>query len=367
VAKKKKDTPSVIDVLLGIAETHPNILLGSVYENFEVPVITTGNTVLNLLLRGGLPVSRFVEVFGEVSQGKTSLAYQAMAGCNSEGGYCVYVNAENAWNPKRARQMGVNLALTVVIPPCSLEDVFAGLQEIILRIRTVDMACPILVVWDTIAMSSLEAELDAELESPESDAEEDGEGKPKQKRHGMAASARTLRECLRKLTVIIYQHKVAVVLLNQVIQKIPKPGQKMFGPTTTTPGGGAPKFMSSIRLEVQSKGKYKCGGEVLGIVSQVRVIKSNLFRPFDSADIVITFDHGVDEVFTLSDTLYRQKLVHPERKDRYVDQDGGWFSVLTPAGETVRCRHQEIPRLVGEHDGMLKMWQGAAYQLLRLP
>ena len=76
----------------------------------EIPVISTGSLSLDLALGvGGLPRGRIVEVYGQESSGKTTLALHVVANAQKAGGMAAFVDAEHALDPSYARKIGVNL------------------------------------------------------------------------------------------------------------------------------------------------------------------------------------------------------------------------------------------------------------------
>ena len=97
-------------------------------------------------------------------------------------------------------------------------------------------------MWDSVAGTSTDVELQNEY----------GEST-------IGMHARMIGQGLRKSIRFIGQQRVALVFLNQVRQKI----GVFFGDDTTTPGGKAIPFFSSVRMKLYSGGKVKAGKDVI--------------------------------------------------------------------------------------------------------
>src|SRR3989337_4215889 len=74
----------------------------------DVQVVSSGSLGLDIALGGGgLPRGRIVEIFGPESSGKTTLALQAVASAQDEGGIAAFIDAEHALDLAYARKLGV--------------------------------------------------------------------------------------------------------------------------------------------------------------------------------------------------------------------------------------------------------------------
>ena len=68
-----------------------------------------------------------------------------------------------------------------------------------------------------------------------------------------------------------------MIFINQIREKI---GGFGFGPQTTTTGGRALKFYSSVRMEVKRVGSVKQGDEMIGNETVVKITKNKVAPPF---------------------------------------------------------------------------------------
>ena len=73
-------------------------------------VIPTGSLGLDIALGvGGYPRGRIVEIYGPESSGKTTLAIHAIAEVQKMGGVAAIIDAEHAFDPSYARNLGVDV------------------------------------------------------------------------------------------------------------------------------------------------------------------------------------------------------------------------------------------------------------------
>jgi RecA/RadA recombinase len=77
----------------------------------KLEMVPTGIQNLDVALKGGVPTRTIVELYGESGGGKSWLAQKIAAGVTYEGGRCFFIDAELAFNPFRAQDIGLDLDL----------------------------------------------------------------------------------------------------------------------------------------------------------------------------------------------------------------------------------------------------------------
>ena len=82
----------------------------------------TGLPSLDLILGGGIPKGRIIEIYGPESSGKSTLALHILSKSQSEGKKVAYIDAENAFDPVYAERMGVDPKMTFLNQPDSGEQ-----------------------------------------------------------------------------------------------------------------------------------------------------------------------------------------------------------------------------------------------------
>lgn len=197
-------------------------------QRMNISSISTGSLNLDLALGiGGVPRGRIVEIYGAESSGKTTLALNIIAQAQKEGGIAAFIDAEHALDPVYAKALGVNIDDLLISQPDTGEQAME-IVELLVRSSAIDV-----IVIDSVAALVPKSEIDGEMGDQQ-----------------MGLQARLMSKALRKLTGSIGKSETVVVFINQIREKI---GGFSFVPgvQTTTSGGRALKFFSTIRMEVK--------------------------------------------------------------------------------------------------------------------
>jgi recombination protein RecA len=239
----------------------------------RVDVISTNAITLDQALGiGGIPRGRITEIYGPESSGKTTLALHIVANVQRSGGTAAIIDVEHALDFEYAARLGVNIHDLLVSQPDTGEQAL-DITESLVR-GGIDC-----VVVDSVAMLIPEAELRGEM----SDFQ-------------VGAQARLMSKALRKLTAPVADSKCALVMINQVREKIGG-----YGNPITTPGGRALRFAASIRIELAKKETVTVGGENIGILVKAKVVKNKLASPANTAEFNVYFNRGIDRTASLVD------------------------------------------------------------------
>ncbi|MCS7197944.1 MAG: recombinase RecA [Candidatus Bipolaricaulota bacterium] len=260
--------------------------------HLEIETIPTGSLSLDIALGiGGVPRGRIVEIFGPEASGKTTLALHIIAEAQKLGGTVAFVDAEHALDPNYARAIGVDLDKILLSQPNSGEQALE-ITDHLVRSGAIDA-----IVIDSVAALVPEAELEGAM----GDAQ-------------VGLQARLMSQAMRKLASSIAQSKTTVVFVNQIRQTI---SGTAWGPTTTTTGGLALKFYTSVRMEIKKIGSIEEGDEKIGSETLVRVVKNKLAPPFKEARFDIIYGKGIAR---------SRELIKLGEQLGLVKKSGSWFS-----------------------------------------
>ena len=238
----------------------------------DVERFSSGSFVLDTITDGGFPRGRIIELYGPESSGRTSIALNAIANVQREGGNCVFDDAENAFDPHYATTLGVDVSTLGFSQLSIAEDIITMCLGLV-RSNTVDL----IVIDSTAALVSR--------------AEDEG-GMDKQQ---MGSIARAMSKGLRLLAPECEKYKCTIIFLNQIREKI----GVMFGSPETTPGGRALKFFASQRIDVRRKEVVKDGTKPIGTKVKLKIVKNKVGAPFGEGFTVLTFAHGIDRIAEL--------------------------------------------------------------------
>lgn len=300
-----------------------------------VETISTGSLGLDIALGiGGLPKGRIVEIYGPESSGKTTLAIQAIANCQSQGGIAAFIDAEHAFDKAYAEKLGVNVNELLISQPDDGEQAL-DITEHLIRSGAIDI-----IVIDSVAALVPRGELEGEM----------GESK-------MGLQARLMSQAMRKLTGTISKTGCCCIFINQLREKI----GVMFGNPETTTGGNALKFYASIRLDIRRIGQIKDGDSLTGNRTKVKVVKNKLAPPFRTCEFDIMYGLGVSKTGEIIDIGSEAGVLQ---------KSGSWFSYegtkLGQGREGVKQILEDNPELCAEIEAKIKAKHAQGLEVVKV-
>ena len=262
---------------------------------------------------GGLPCGRIVEIFGPPSIGKSHIALQIARNTQAMGGVVVYIDTENGTSVENLGLLGIDVSKRFVfIETACTEEVFAVAESTIAKARGLNKKVPITIVWDSVAASSPKAELVGDYD-----------------KDSIGLQARAISKGMRKITQVIGNTNTLFIALNQTRTKI----GVMYGDPTTTPGGMALPFHSSVRIKLGAGSPIKNkDGDVVGINVSAKSIKNKVAPPFRTCQFEIHFGVGVKEHEQVTDLLRSSEDVTVDGKTYSIEGSGAW-KTLTVSDE----------------------------------
>jgi recombination protein RecA len=265
--------------------------LGDKRELLDTEVISSGILTLDIALGvGGYPRGRIIEIFGQEGSGKSTVALEAVAEVQRQGGYAVYIDAEHALDPSYAEAIGVDLAKLYISQPDYAEQALE-IAETLARSGAIDI-----LVIDSVAALVPKTELEGEIGD-----------------QYMALQARLMSQTLRRLNSAISKSKTVAIFVNQVREKL----GVMFGNPEVTPGGRALKFYSTVRIEIRRGDAIKEGEDIVGTTVRAKVVKNKVAPPYKEAYFDIIYGKGVLKSGCIFDAAVALEII---------EKSGTWYS-----------------------------------------
>lgn len=255
-----------------------------------IDVIPSGSIQLDKALGvGGYPKGRIVEIYGNESSGKTTLALQAIASCQKINGKCAYIDLEHALDAKYCMANGIDLSKLLLAQPDSGEQTF-DLISALIKTGMID-----LIVVDSVAALVPEAEIDA-----------------KSSDQTIGLQARLMSKGLRIIQALLAKYQTTIIFINQLREKI----GVFYGNNETTTGGRALRFYSSIRIELRRIELLKQGNTCIGIKTAAKIVKNKVAPPLSRAIIDINFSQGIDHTSEIIDFALENNVI---------EKKGSWY------------------------------------------
>jgi len=277
----------------------------------DLGYVSTGSLALNKICSGsfhlGLPIGYITQFRGESSTAKTVFVTSVLAEATKQGYWALLIDSENAYNPKFAESLGINPDRLYIDAPPSIEDCFDKIEKFILEIREEvgDKETPIVIGYDSIAVSPCKVELE-------------GENYDSNNMVG-AMRAKVTGSCLRRINTLLRKHRVCLMIINQVRNKV---GVFMGDPRSNAAGGKALDYYLGINLETLSASSEKIKHPqnkdmVIGIRGRLKNTKNKVTVPFQETSFELLFDKGLTSHFGVLDILVR---------DGIVERNGAWYT-----------------------------------------
>jgi len=296
--------------------------------------IPTGMPALDAALAGGIPLSRISEIYSGNNVGKTTFVIQVTRMANELGIPVFWFDTEGTNNREHLKEMGVNMAMTVLYQPkkddmtlLAIESIGASMEMAMNKLHEQGMSGLFIV-------DSVGAALDKTLI----------EGDITNRQPGTQAKAWT--RVISRVQPLATKTNSGVVMINQIRDEI----GGMIGGQVETPGGKALKHSYSFRIKLDRTGAKTLSGEEFGHMAQFRLVKSKLSQPRVKVKNVWLFGkYGFHESINLLLNAREYKLIG----EASGGSKGKYYKIPDPeTGEVIELYVNKLPELIesGEID-----------------
>lgn len=285
----------------------------------DIPRVTIDNpSIAELFGKEGYPIGRVIEIYGEESSGKTSLCeyiagqtqkfdfpYVTKTGeIKTRKGVVVYIDAENAIDLEYAKIHGFDRNNAILVQPNS------GEEALDIAIAYADSGEVDLIILDSIAALTPQAIIEGDMDQ-----------------QTIGLQARMLSKFFGKAVALFKKNNCTLICINQTRTNIGAWAPTGVTPTTTT-GGKALKFYSSVRIEVKRKEYIMEKDDIKGIVIAAKTVKNKTAPPMVKKLLEMSFENSFDST---------NEWINLFIKYKFVEMAGAGWAKL-PNGEKVQGR-----------------------------
>ncbi|KAL9373800.1 hypothetical protein Peur_033420 [Populus x canadensis] len=260
------------------------------FNSRRAPVISTGSLKLDLALGiGGLPKGRMVEIYGKEASGKTTLALHIIKEAQKLGGYCAYLDVENAMDPLLPESMGINTENLLISHPDCAENLLS-VVDTLTKSGSVDVIVVDSAFFLQVAALVPQREIDTVVGGTFEDIQ-----------------SQLMTQALRKINYSLCQSQTLIIFLNQVRKSL-KSGRA----EEVTCGGNALKFYSAVRLRMIRTRLLKTEDRITGLGVCAQVVKNKLAPAMTKAELEIQFGRGFCSESEVLELACEQSLIKKE-------------------------------------------------------
>jgi recombination protein RecA len=280
--------------------------------------VSTGNHALNYLISGdfnkGVPLGKVTVFAGESGSGKSYICSgNLVRHAQQQGIFVVLVDSENALDEDWLKALGVDTdeSKLLKLNMAMIDDVAKTISEFMKSYKTLpaDDKPKVLFIIDSLGMLLTPTDVN-QFEA--GDMKGDMGRKPK-------ALTSLVRNCVN----MFGSHNVGLVATNHTYAS-----QDMFDPDDKISGGQGFIYASSIvvamkKLKLKEDEDGNKISEVRGIRSACKVMKTRYAKPFESVQVKIPYETGMNPYSGLLDLFEKANLLTKEgNRLSYTTNDG---------------------------------------------
>lgn len=279
-------------------------------------VIPTGCIAIDSVLGiGGFPTGRWHVVTGLEGVGKTTVGLHLIAEAQKLGGIGIVYDMEHTFDWDYAEAIGVDPDRLILKPydneigkSCPEEYLEAVLADMQMMLRDImDIGAPVVILHDSINSTISKAEWKGGFED-----------------QFYGPRATIYSSAIPKMLPLLVRSPALILQVSQIREKI----EGVKSRTIKVSGGNAPRFHSSMVLELIRAGFVKRGEDPIGSSIIAKTLKNKLAAPFQEAPVDIYWGLGIDTTKSLMDGASQLGICQ--------SKSGGWYEIITDQGEVFR-------------------------------
>jgi RecA/RadA recombinase len=280
--------------------------------------VSTGNFALNYLISGdfnkGIPLGKVSVFAGESGSGKSYICSgNIVKNAQEQGIFVVLIDSENALDESWLHALGVDTdeSKLLKLNMAMIDDVAKTISLFMKDYKTMDEKDrpKVLFVIDSLGMLMSPTELN-QFEAGDMKGD-------------MGRKAKALKALVTNCVNMFGSYNVGMVVTNHTYAS-----QDMFDPDDKISGGSGFVYASSIvvamkKLKLKEDEDGNKTSEVHGIRAACKVMKTRYAKPFESVQVKIPYETGMDPYSGLFDLFEKAELLEKiGNRYQYITSDG---------------------------------------------
>jgi RecA/RadA recombinase len=284
--------------------------------------ISTGNYALNFLISGdfhrGIPLGKVTVFAGDSGAGKSYFCSgNVIKNAQEQGIFVVLVDSENALDESWLHALGVDTSEDKLLKlnMAMIDDVAKTISEFMKEYKTIPETDrpKVLFVIDSLGMLLTPTDVN-QFEAGEMKGD-------------LGRKPKALTSLVRNCVNMFGSYNVGMVATNHTYAS-----QDMFDPDDKISGGQGFIYASSIvvamkRLKLKEDEDGNKISDVKGIRAACKIMKTRYAKPFESVQVKIPYDKGMNPHSGLVDMFEGKKIL---------EKDGNRLRYVTNTGEEIK-------------------------------
>lgn len=262
--------------------------------------IDTGSLSFNVAFSGrfdgGIPDNKVTGLAGDPQTGKTFFALgvlKAFLDSNDEAGGVIY-DTESAITTDMMEQRGIDTSRVIVAEPLTVQEFKTMALQTLEAYEKSEDRPPLMFILDSLGQLSTTKEM------ADSVAGEDTKDMTR---------AAQIKAAFRVLTLKLARLKVPMIVTNHVYTEVTS-----YGAPKNMGGGSGLKYAAS-QIVYLSKSKLRDSDKkIIGSVITAKMNKSRLTKENSEAEVLLTYDKGLDRYYGLFDLGKKYEIITREGK-----------------------------------------------------
>lgn len=309
--KSSKYDPNTFDLSQLTGEGGFSLLSESTWSSVT-DYAPTGINAVDAQLNGGVPFSRFTEVYAPEGVGKSMLALALTAMTSTMGAIVIWIDVEGTASKEAMANQKINISRIIVKQPdgadggsMTIEGVGESMEAMLAKLEGV--VAPVIFIWDSIGQTPSKKEIDNGF-----DNEQPG------------LQAKAITKMIKKIAPQLTSRNVLFLGINQARDNI---GGMSFIKTIDTSGGRALKHYSSVRFELGKKQSYSptIKGEktYMGHHVRFKLKKSKVSTPFTEGGAFLYNKYGLNPYVNALYDAYELGLIKGSASELHLPNTDG--------------------------------------------